>query len=77
MVPWLVDAWDACLHVVKHFTCTRAQAANARAATGWAALILCCMSVMPRRFPPPWSVEALDAGVVVKDSAGQFDCYAH
>jgi hypothetical protein len=41
MVPWLGDAWDACLHVVKRFTCTRAQAANARAAEPLAALILC------------------------------------
>jgi hypothetical protein len=24
-----------------------------------------------RRFPPPWSVEELDASFVVKDSAGQ------
>jgi hypothetical protein len=24
-----------------------------------------------RRFPPPWSVEELDAYFVVKDSAGQ------
>jgi hypothetical protein len=30
-----------------------------------------------RRFPLPWSVEELDACYVVKDSAEQFDCYAH
>jgi hypothetical protein len=29
-------------------------------------------SMMPRRFPPPWSVEELnDACFVVSDSAGQ------
>jgi hypothetical protein len=27
--------------------------------------------VTERRFPPPWSVEELDACYVVKDSAGQ------
>jgi hypothetical protein len=26
---------------------------------------------MPRRFPPPWSVEELDACFVVTDNAGQ------
>jgi hypothetical protein len=26
---------------------------------------------MPRRFPPPWSVEELEACFVVKDDAGQ------
>jgi hypothetical protein len=25
----------------------------------------------PRRFPPPWSVEELDACFIVKDSSGQ------
>jgi hypothetical protein len=25
----------------------------------------------PRRFPPPWSIEELDAAFVVKDSSGQ------
>jgi hypothetical protein len=66
MVPWLVDARDACLHAVKHFTCTRALAANARAATGWAALILCCVSVMPRRFPAPWYAEVTPNCFIVR-----------
>jgi len=26
-----------------------------------------------RRFPPPWSVEHIDAAFVVKDSGGQID----
>jgi hypothetical protein len=26
---------------------------------------------MPRRFPPPWSVEELDACFIVKDSSGR------
>jgi hypothetical protein len=30
-----------------------------------------------RRFPPPWSVEEGETYFIVKDSAGQFDCYAH
>jgi hypothetical protein len=25
----------------------------------------------PRRFPPPWSIEELDAAFVVKDASGQ------
>jgi hypothetical protein len=29
------------------------------------------MPFTPRRFPPPWSVEELDAAFVVKDSSGQ------
>jgi hypothetical protein len=29
------------------------------------------------RFPPPWSVEELDACVVVKDSAGQKLAYVY
>ena len=28
-------------------------------------------AMKPRRFPPPWSVEELDACFVVRDSAGQ------
>jgi hypothetical protein len=28
-------------------------------------------SLTPRRFPPPWSVEELQACFLVKDSAGQ------
>jgi hypothetical protein len=31
----------------------------------------------PRRFPPPWSVEELDACFVVKDSAGQKLAYIY
>jgi hypothetical protein len=31
----------------------------------------------PRRFPPPWSVEELDACFVVKDSAGQKLAYVY
>jgi hypothetical protein len=27
--------------------------------------------VTPRRFPPPWSIEELDACFVVKDAGGQ------
>jgi hypothetical protein len=30
-----------------------------------------------RRFPPPWSVEELDACFVVKDSAGQKLAYVY
>jgi hypothetical protein len=36
------------------------------------------MSQMPeRRFPPPWSVEELEACFVVKDSAGQKLLYVY
>ena len=31
----------------------------------------------PRHFPPPWSVEELDACFVVKDSAGQKLAYVY
>jgi hypothetical protein len=31
----------------------------------------------PRRFPPPWSVEELEACFVVKDSAGQKLAYVY
>jgi hypothetical protein len=31
----------------------------------------------PRRFPPPWSVEELDACYVVRDSAGQKLAYVY
>jgi len=31
----------------------------------------------PRRFPPPWTVEELDAAFVVKDSAGQKLAYVY
>ena len=31
----------------------------------------------PRRFPPPWSVEELDACFVVKDSTGQKLAYVY
>jgi hypothetical protein len=31
----------------------------------------------PRRFPPPWSVEELDACFVVTDSAGQKLAYVY
>jgi hypothetical protein len=30
-----------------------------------------------RRFPPPWSVEELDACFVVKDSTGQKQAYVY
>jgi hypothetical protein len=33
--------------------------------------------VSNRRFPPPWSVEELDACFVVKDSAGQKLSYVY
>jgi hypothetical protein len=32
---------------------------------------------MPRRFPPPWSVEELDACFIVKDSAGKKLAYVY
>jgi hypothetical protein len=31
----------------------------------------------PRRFPPPWTVEALDAAFVVKDASGQKLAYVY
>jgi hypothetical protein len=31
----------------------------------------------PRRFPPPWSVDELEACFVVKDDAGQKLAYVH
>ena len=31
----------------------------------------------PRRFPPPWAIEELDAAFVVKDSAGQKLAYVY
>jgi hypothetical protein len=31
----------------------------------------------PRRFPPPWSVDELEACFVVKDSAGQKLAYVY
>ncbi len=31
----------------------------------------------PRRFPPPWTVEDIDAAFVVKDSAGQKLAYVY
>ena len=31
----------------------------------------------PRRFPPPWSVEDIDAAFVVKDGGGQKDAYVY
>jgi hypothetical protein len=33
--------------------------------------------VSARRFPPPWSVEELDACFIVKDSAGQKLAYIY
>jgi hypothetical protein len=33
--------------------------------------------VTPRRFPPPWTVEDIDAAFVVKDSAGQKLAYVY
>jgi hypothetical protein len=32
---------------------------------------------LPRRFPPPWSVEDIGAAFVVKDSAGQQLAYVY
>jgi len=32
---------------------------------------------MARRFPPPWSVEDIDAAFVVKDGSGQRLAYAY
>jgi hypothetical protein len=39
----------------------------------WANDAAHALAVMPnpRRFPPPWSVEDIDAAFVVKDSSGQ------
>jgi len=31
----------------------------------------------PRRFPPPWSVDELDAAFVVRDSGGQALTYVY
>jgi hypothetical protein len=31
----------------------------------------------PRRFPPPWSVEDIDAAFVVKDNSGQKLAYVY
>jgi hypothetical protein len=31
----------------------------------------------PRRFPPPWSVEDIDAAFVVKDGSGQKVAYVY
>jgi hypothetical protein len=33
--------------------------------------------VTPRRFPPPWSVDELEACFVVKDGAGQEPAYVY
>jgi hypothetical protein len=35
------------------------------------------LAMTSRRFPPPWSVEELDACFVVKDSAGQKLAYVY
>jgi len=32
---------------------------------------------MPRRFPPPWSVEPIPGGFVVKDATGQSLAYCY
>ena len=32
---------------------------------------------MPRRFPPPWSIEELEACFVVKDTSGQKLAYVY
>jgi hypothetical protein len=37
---------------------------------GWA-------TMTPRRFPPPWTVEDIDAAFVVKDSTGQQLAYVY
>jgi hypothetical protein len=34
-------------------------------------------SAQPRRFPPPWSVDELEACFVVKDAAGQKLAYVY
>jgi len=34
-------------------------------------VVRCCMPSHPRRFPPPWTVEELDAACVVSDAGGQ------
>jgi hypothetical protein len=31
----------------------------------------------PRRFPPPWSIQDIDAAFVVKDSGGQKIAYVY
>src|SRR5262249_35005739 len=51
MVSWAM----ACLRTVRRSTRTRAQAYR-RGRHCWAAPFF-CVSVMPRRFPPPWFVE--------------------
>ncbi len=35
------------------------------------------MILTERRFPPPWSVEDIDAAFIVKDSAGQKLVYVY
>jgi hypothetical protein len=37
----------------------------------------CRRGYVPRRFPPPWSVEELQACFVAKDSAGQKLAYVY
>ena len=32
---------------------------------------------MPRRFPPPWAVERIPGGYVVKDAKGQSLAYVY
>jgi hypothetical protein len=32
---------------------------------------------MPHRFPPPWSVDQIPGGYVVKDASGQSLVYVH
>jgi hypothetical protein len=32
---------------------------------------------MPRRFPPPWTVEQIPGGYVVKDASGQSLAYVY
>ena len=34
-------------------------------------------ALKPRRFPPPWSVEDIDAAFVVKDGSGQKLAYVY
>jgi hypothetical protein len=36
-----------------------------------------CPMIEPRRFPPPWSVDELEACFVVKDDAGQKLAYVY
>ena len=35
------------------------------------------MSASPRRFPPPWTVEDIDAAFVVRDDSGQRLAYVY